>query len=134
MPSIRAEQPRHGSSFSARVPPRRASFLLVLFSAVTRNPLGTTPAGFFWGREREHSRQISKTPHPRYTSMEQLCAGVRSEPGGGFMRRFTLSMAVILLVVTAVSVSAQVRGTARLQGTVTDKSTGKPIEGAVVTV
>ena len=50
------------------------------------------------------------------------------------MRRFLLSIAVILLVVTAVSVSAQVRGTARLQGTVTDKSTGKPIEGAVVTV
>jgi Flp pilus assembly protein TadD len=50
------------------------------------------------------------------------------------MRKGVLSMAVILLVVTAVSVSAQVRGTARLQGTVTDKTTGKPIEGAVVTV
>jgi len=50
------------------------------------------------------------------------------------MRRFFLLIAVILSVVTAAAVSAQVRGRGRLQGTVTDKNTGKPIEGAKVTV
>jgi Flp pilus assembly protein TadD len=49
------------------------------------------------------------------------------------MRRFFLLIAVFLSVVTAASVSAQVRGRGRLQGTVTDKSTGKPVEGAKVT-
>lgn len=50
------------------------------------------------------------------------------------MRRFALLIAVILSVAFAATISAQVRGTGRLQGTVTDKVTGKPIEGAVVTV
>lgn len=50
------------------------------------------------------------------------------------MRRFTLLTAIVLMVASFASVSAQVRGTGRLQGSVTDKSTGKPIQGAVVTV
>jgi Flp pilus assembly protein TadD len=50
------------------------------------------------------------------------------------MRKFTLSTAIVLSFVTAVAVIAQVRGTVRLQGTVTDKVTGKPVAGAVVTV
>jgi tetratricopeptide (TPR) repeat protein len=50
------------------------------------------------------------------------------------MRRFTLSVAVILSVLTASAATAQLRGTGRLQGTVTDKISGKPIQGAVVTV
>ncbi|HSY51490.1 MAG TPA: tetratricopeptide repeat protein [Thermoanaerobaculia bacterium] len=50
------------------------------------------------------------------------------------MRRFPLLIAVIFSVVTAVSVSGQIRGTGRLSGTVTDKTTGKPVEGAVVTI
>jgi Flp pilus assembly protein TadD len=50
------------------------------------------------------------------------------------MRKITLLITVILAVVAAVSLSAQVRGTGRLQGIVTDKSTGKPVRNAVVTV
>lgn len=50
------------------------------------------------------------------------------------MRRFPVLIAIILSVVTAVAVSGQVRGRGRLGGTVTDKSTGKPVEGATVTV
>jgi tetratricopeptide (TPR) repeat protein len=50
------------------------------------------------------------------------------------MRRFPVLIAVILSVVTAVAVSGQVRGRGRLGGTVTDKYTGKPVEGATVTV
>jgi hypothetical protein len=50
------------------------------------------------------------------------------------MRKLTLLVAVALSVVTAVAVFGQIRGRGRLSGTVTDKSTGKPVEGAVVTV
>ena len=50
------------------------------------------------------------------------------------MRRFTLLIAAILSVVIAVAVPAQIRGRGRIQGTVTDKSTGKPVRGATVTV
>ncbi len=50
------------------------------------------------------------------------------------MRRFTFLVALILTVAVATTASAQVRGTGRLQGMVTDKTTGKPVEGAVVTV
>jgi Flp pilus assembly protein TadD len=50
------------------------------------------------------------------------------------MRRLTLFIAVILTVTLTTVQQAQVRGRGRLQGTVTDKNTGKPIEGAVVTV
>jgi tetratricopeptide (TPR) repeat protein len=50
------------------------------------------------------------------------------------MRRLTFLVAFILTVAAAITASAQVRGTGRLQGMVTDKATGKPVEGAVVTV
>jgi len=50
------------------------------------------------------------------------------------MRKFTLLVALVLAVVSAGVVSAQVRGKGRLQGFITDKATGKPVEGAVVTV
>ncbi len=50
------------------------------------------------------------------------------------MRRFTLSFALVLTFITASAVIAQVRGTGRLAGIVTDKETGKPVQGAVVTV
>src|SRR5258708_9798801 len=50
------------------------------------------------------------------------------------MRRLTFLVALILTVAAATTASAQVRGRGRLQGTVTDKATGKPVEGAVVTV
>ena len=50
------------------------------------------------------------------------------------MRRLTLLIAIILAVVSTVEVSAQVRGKGRLPGFITDKTTGTPVEGAVVTV
>ena len=50
------------------------------------------------------------------------------------MRRLTFLVALILTVTAATTASAQVRGRGRLQGIVTDKATGKPVEGAVVTV
>jgi tetratricopeptide (TPR) repeat protein len=50
------------------------------------------------------------------------------------MRRLTLFIAVILTVTLTTGATAQVRGHGRLQGTVVDKTTGKPVEGAVVTV
>jgi tetratricopeptide (TPR) repeat protein len=50
------------------------------------------------------------------------------------MRRLSLFLVLILTVTIASTASAQVRGRGRLQGTVTDLSTGKPVEGAVVTV
>ena len=50
------------------------------------------------------------------------------------MRRLTLFIAVILAVTLTTPGFAQVRGRGRLQGIVTDKATGKPIAGAVVTV
>lgn len=49
------------------------------------------------------------------------------------MRRFTI-LSVVLLLLSALAVSAQVRGTGRLQGTVTDEETGKPVAGAKVTI
>lgn len=50
------------------------------------------------------------------------------------MRRLSLLIALILTVAIATAASAQVRGRGRLQGIVTDKATGKPIQGAEVTV
>jgi hypothetical protein len=50
------------------------------------------------------------------------------------MRRLTLFIAVILAVTLTTAATAQVRGRGRLQGIVVDKETGKPVEGAVVTV
>ncbi len=49
------------------------------------------------------------------------------------MRRLTLFVAVILVSLSTIA-SAQVRGRGRLQGIVTDKSTSKPVVGAVVTI
>ena len=43
-----------------------------------------------------------------------------------------LLLAIVLLLAGAVS--AQVRGKGRVQGVVTDAATGKPVEGATVTV
>src|SRR5436309_2162060 len=40
----------------------------------------------------------------------------------------------VLVVLLAVAASAQMRGTGRLQGSVTDKNTGKPVAGATVTI
>jgi tetratricopeptide (TPR) repeat protein len=47
------------------------------------------------------------------------------------MRKFTT---ILLSLLIAAAALAQVRGTGRLQGTVTDKNTGKPVEGATVTI
>jgi len=49
------------------------------------------------------------------------------------MRRF-ITLAVLLSLVAAVAATAQVRGKGRIQGTVVDQETGKPIAGAKVTV
>jgi len=49
------------------------------------------------------------------------------------MRRF-ISLAVVLSLLAAVAATAQVRGRGRLQGTVVDQATGKPVAGAKVTV
>lgn len=50
------------------------------------------------------------------------------------MRKLILTTSLILSLFTTITVTAQVRGTGRLQGIVTDKATGKPIAGATVTV
>lgn len=51
------------------------------------------------------------------------------------MRRFiTISTTLLLALVVATGAMAQVRGRGRLQGDVFDKTTGKPIDGAKVTV
>src|SRR5436190_21481773 len=50
------------------------------------------------------------------------------------MRRLTLFIAVILAITLTTAATAQVRGHGRLQGIVVDKDSGKPVEGAVVTV
>lgn len=49
------------------------------------------------------------------------------------MRRF-ITVLTVLLALLATTVSAQVRGKARLQGTVTEQGSGKPVEGATVTI
>lgn len=49
------------------------------------------------------------------------------------MRRF-ITMVTVMLALVATAVSAQVRGKARLQGVVTEQGSGKPVEGATVTV
>ena len=50
------------------------------------------------------------------------------------MRRVTVSIMAFVLLVTAGAAFAQVRGKGRLQGTVTDAATAKPVEGAKVTI
>lgn len=47
------------------------------------------------------------------------------------MRKLSLVLAMLLIATTT---SAQVRGKGRIQGTVVDKASGKPIQGATVTV
>lgn len=49
------------------------------------------------------------------------------------MRKLTTILTLALSLV-ALAAAAQVRGKGRLQGSVTDKATGKPVQGAVVTV
>jgi regulator of sirC expression with transglutaminase-like and TPR domain len=48
--------------------------------------------------------------------------------------RKTSFMIVIIALVVAVTASAQIRGRGRLQGIVSDKTTGKPVAGATVTL
>jgi Tfp pilus assembly protein PilF len=50
------------------------------------------------------------------------------------MRRVTVSIIAFVLLVTAGSAFAQVRGKGRLQGIVTDAATAKPVDGAKVTI
>ena len=50
------------------------------------------------------------------------------------MRRLTAITSAVLLLLIAVAASAQMRGTGRLQGSVTDKATGKPVAGATVSI
>src|SRR5258705_13152844 len=49
------------------------------------------------------------------------------------MRRITVITSVVALLL-AIAANAQLRGTGRLQGNVTDKNTGKPVAGATVTI
>lgn len=49
-------------------------------------------------------------------------------------RRITVIVALFIAALFTFSSSAQVRGKGRLQGNVVDKSTGKPVSGATVTV
>jgi len=50
------------------------------------------------------------------------------------MRKVTMTLFAILALVLATSSFAQVRGRGRLQGSVVDKATGKPIANATVTI
>lgn len=50
------------------------------------------------------------------------------------MRKFTPVVGLMLSLLLAIPAAAQVRGKARLQGTVVDKATGNPIDGAKVTI
>ncbi|HXA15607.1 MAG TPA: tetratricopeptide repeat protein [Thermoanaerobaculia bacterium] len=50
------------------------------------------------------------------------------------MRKLSVFTSIILSLFLVVTATAQVRGRGRLQGTVTDKTTGKPIQDATVTV
>lgn len=50
------------------------------------------------------------------------------------MRRVTVAVSMLLMLVAAFAADAQVRGRGRLQGNIVDKATGKPIAGATVTI
>ena len=50
------------------------------------------------------------------------------------MRKLSVFTSIMLSLFLVVTATAQVRGRGRLQGTVSDKTTGKPIQGATVTV
>lgn len=55
---------------------------------------------------------------------------MRTHPG----RSITVVLALFLTFSAALTTTAQVRGKGRLQGSVVDKATGKPIAGATVTI
>jgi hypothetical protein len=55
---------------------------------------------------------------------------VRTHPG----RSFTVVVALFLASLVTFAATAQIRGTGRLQGSVVDKATGKPVAGATVTI
>lgn len=50
------------------------------------------------------------------------------------MRKLIITTLVMLSLVIAAAAPAQLRGRGRLQGVVTDQATGKPVEGATVTL
>jgi len=50
------------------------------------------------------------------------------------MRKLTFSISMILSLFVASAMTAQVRGRGRLQGIVSDATTGKPVAGAIVSV
>ena len=50
------------------------------------------------------------------------------------MRRIPAVVAAILMLVASTAAMAQVRGKARLQGTVVEQETGKPVAGAKITI
>ena len=50
------------------------------------------------------------------------------------MRKISVLTSIILSLFLVFTATAQVRGRGRLQGNVTDKATGKPVQGATVTV
>lgn len=50
------------------------------------------------------------------------------------MRKISTVVAAVLMLVMSVSATAQVRGKGRLQGSVVDKETGKPVGGATITI
>ena len=50
------------------------------------------------------------------------------------MRKFIVATSLVLSLFVTIVATAQIRGTGRLQGNVIDKSTGKPIAGATVTI
>lgn len=50
------------------------------------------------------------------------------------MRKFSTVVAAVLMLAMSVPAFAQVRGKGRLQGTVVDKETGKPVAGATISI
>jgi tetratricopeptide (TPR) repeat protein len=50
------------------------------------------------------------------------------------MRRPIATTSAVMLLLVAFAANAQVRGTGRLQGNVTDKNTGKPVAGATISI
>jgi Flp pilus assembly protein TadD len=50
------------------------------------------------------------------------------------MRKLSVFTSIMFSLFVVFAATAQVRGRGRLQGTVTDKTTGKPVQGATVTV
>jgi predicted Zn-dependent protease len=50
------------------------------------------------------------------------------------MRKFPALVAAVFMLLASVSATAQVRGKGRLQGSVVEKETGKPVAGAKITI